>query len=240
MIKEALEYIVGMKKPELMEVKGEQYTDKELYRVSHNPKAQEIELHTLTSLIDYISSKTDKLDDKMILHVVSSKKVILYSQMDDDREREYIANVNAELPYYEFGRYMEHEAFCIALQSEFVENEDRKRLLQFAGTVESGSVAQYSDDGVSQKATVRTGIASKGDAIVPSPVKLRPYRTFLNLEQPESEFIFRMREGHGGVECAIFEADGGAWRDEARERIHEYLKGELLKLKASNQFIVIS
>lgn len=241
MIKEAMEYVVGLRKPELMEVKGETYTDKALHRVIHNPKAQEIELRTLTSLVDYIASRTDKMDEKMILHVVSPTEVKLYSALDDDRERENMIFVRAELPRFDFGQFMDHENFCIALQSKFIDNNDRKTLLQFAGTVEAGSVAQYSDDGVSQKATVKTGIAGKDDRIVPSPVKLQPYRTFLNLEQPESEFIFRMREGRG-IECAIFEADGGAWKDQARESIHNYLKDEIYKMKTTAlcRFIVIS
>ena len=44
MIKEALEYIVGLRKPELMEANGQTYTDKALYRVNHNPKAKKTDL----------------------------------------------------------------------------------------------------------------------------------------------------------------------------------------------------
>lgn len=50
------------------------------------------------------------------------------------------------------------------------------KAVKFAGTVESGTLAEYGDDGVTQKATVKTGIASKGDAIVPNPVKLKGTR----------------------------------------------------------------
>lgn len=65
-----------------------------------------------------------------------------------------------------------------------MQGNDRDLILKFAGTVENGTIAQYGDDGVTQKATVKTGIASKGDAIVPNPVRLRPYRTFIEVEQP--------------------------------------------------------
>lgn len=115
---------------------------------------------------------------------------------------------------------------------------DRALLLKFAGTVESGTLAEYGDDGVTQKATVKTGIASKGDAIVPNPVKLKPYRTFLEVDQPVSEFIFRMKQDkYDGVLCALFEADGGAWKMEATERIKKYLESEL---KEYSDFTVIS
>ena len=115
---------------------------------------------------------------------------------------------------------------------------DKALLLKFAGTVESGSVAEYGDDGVSQKATVKTGIASKGDAIIPSPARLKPFRTFVEVDQPISSFIFRMKDDRcGGVQCALFEADGGAWKISAMEAIKEYL---IKELEGFDNFIVIS
>lgn len=239
MIKEALAYVVGLKKPEIMDINGETYSDKPLNRIVHNPKASKIEMTTLTSLVEYIKARIDVMDDKMIIHVVSPTIVRLYSQLDFDREREHIVTVNAQLPDFTYGRYMGHESFIIALQSKFIGNDDRELLLKFAGTVENGTVAQYGDDGITQKATIKTGIASKGDAVVPNPVKLRPYRTFLEVEQPESSFIFRMRQDErSGVECAIFEADGGAWKNTAMKKIKEYLQFELAEM--SQQFTVIS
>jgi len=40
-----------------------------------------------------------------------------------------------------------------------------------------------------------------------------------------------------GIQCAIFEADGGAWQNEAVQNISSYLKMELYELE---QFTVIS
>lgn len=238
MIKSALQYIVGLRKPEIVEIGGEQYSDKELRRICYNPKAQRIEMTTLTSLVEYIKADIDRMAKKMIVHVVSPTRVILLSQLDGDREREYLLDVRAQVPEFAYGSYMGHESFLIALQSKFIGGTDRDLLLKFAGTVENGTVAQYGDDGVTQKATIKTGIASKGEAIVPNPVRLRPYRTFIEVEQPESAFIFRMKQsGDGGVSCAIFEADGGAWKNAAMKSIKEYLQFELANLP---QFTVIS
>lgn len=44
MIQKALQYIVGMRKPEIMEINGETYSDKDLTRICHNPKAESIEI----------------------------------------------------------------------------------------------------------------------------------------------------------------------------------------------------
>lgn len=48
------------------------------------------------------------------------------------------------------------------------------------------------------------------------------------IEQPASQFIFRMREGgNGNITSALIEADGGAWKIKARESIKKYLEEKL-------------
>lgn len=228
MIKKALEYLMETMSPVKMEqIDGEMFADRPMHRVKFNPKAEPIELNTLTSLVDYIISEFD-IHDKLFVHVVSPTCVRVFSELDRDRTREEVLVVNALVPYFNFGQFIDHEAFCIGLQSKFLDEDDRALLLKFAGTVEAGSVAEYGDDGVTQKATVKTGIASKGDAIVPNPVNLRAYRTFLEIPQPKAQYVFRMKQGGaGGVQCALFEADGGAWQIEAKEAIKAYLVSEL-------------
>lgn len=241
MIKEALQYLVELGKAEEHTINGDTYSDKPLHRIDmYIPKANAIEMHTLTSLVDYIKSDVDEMSKKMIVEVASPTKVNLYSQLDYNRDREKLVSVSARVPEFSFNNFMDQEKFCINLQSKFIDDlqTDRSLILKFAGTVEAGTVAEYGDDGITQKATVKTGIASKGDAIVPNPVKLRPYRTFLEVEQPISEFIFRMKQDkYDGINCAIFEADGGAWQIAATKAIKEYLQFELADMP---QFTVIS
>lgn len=240
MIEKALRYIVGLKEPVIKEIGGQVYSDKELERISFNPKALEIEMSTLTSLVDYIKGNIDTMADKMIVHVISPTKVSLYSQLDKDRRREDMVVVEALVPTFPFGKFIDHESFCIGLQSKFIDDPDTERalVLKFAGAVEDGTVTNYGDDGITQKATVKTGITSKADAKVPNPVKLRPYRTFQEVTQPASEFIFRMKsDKYEGIQCAIFEADGGEWKNRAMKGIKEYLEEQL---KVLDRFTVIS
>lgn len=230
MIKEALKYIVDLAAPDVQVIRGEVYSDKPLHRINYIPYANKIDMQTLSSLLDYIKSGVDTFRGKMILHVKSPTSVSLYSALDDERNRECVVNVTANVPDFPFGRFVDHETFCIGVQSKFVDDPstDKALLLKFAGTVEAGSVSEYGDDGISQKATVKTGIASKGAAIIPSPATLKPYRTFLEVEQPASSFIFRMKDsGSNGVQCALYEADGGAWQLAAMESIKAYLRKEL-------------
>ena len=231
MIKKALEYIVGLSCPNVQKIGAETYSDKPLNRISYVPRASSIEMNTLSSLIDYIKSGVDSFCDQMIIHVQSPTKVSMYSALDAERKREYVVEVNASVPAFRFNEFMDHESFCIGVQSKCIDDPetDKALLLRFAGTVEAGSVAEYGDDGVSQKATVKTGIASKGEALVPSPASLKAFRTFVEVEQPVSSFIFRMKEDKysKGIQCALFEADGGAWKLEAMQAICAYLSGEL-------------
>lgn len=238
MTRDALQYVVGLRTAEVLDINGGKYVDKDVHRVDKELRASAIQMNTLTSLVDYLKAGIDSIADKMLVQVVSPTEVKLISMLDSDRKRECLVEVEAMIPAFEYGRYMSNERFIIALQSKFIDNDDRALLLQFAGTVKDESIAQYGDDGVTQKATIKTGITSVGDAVVPNPVKLRPFRTFIEVEQPESAFVFRMRQAEGhGVECAIFEADGGAWKNAAMKSIKEYLQYELAELP---QFTVIS
>ena len=241
MIKKAFEYIVGLSCPWVETIGDETYSDKPLHRISYVPRASSIEMNTLSSLIDYIKSGVDSFCDQMIIHVQSPTKVSMYSALDCEREREYVVEVNAQLPRFNFDQFQDHEAFCIGIQSKCIDDPETGKalLLKFAGTVEAGSVAEYGDDGITQKATVKTGVASKCEAIVPNPVVLKPFRTFVEVDQPVSSFIFRMKEDKysKAIQCALFEADGGAWKIGAMAAIKKYLTEALAEFP---NFIIIS
>lgn len=226
MLKEFAKHIVEVAEPHYREHEGQLYSDKPMHRVAFNPHAEAIQLYTLTSLVDYMKADLHDTEysNKLIVHVQSPTRVSVYSQLDNERKREFLVEAIAQLPSFRFDTYLDHETFCIGLQSKFIDDADRPLLLKFAGTVEAGSVSEYGDDGVSQKATIKTGIASKGEALIPNPVILRPYRTFIEVEQPASAFIFRMQQGRSDcVQCALFEADGGAWKNNAMNEIKEFL-----------------
>lgn len=237
-LKELVQYVNELAVPNFETYGDVRYADKKMYSIDGCQRAAAIEMSTLTGLVDYIKGEIDSSTDKMIIQVASPTEVKLISALDGDRKREKLVQVTAQIPDFQYGYYMDNESFLIALQSKFIKGEDRDLLLKFAGTVENGTISQYNDDGVTQKATIKTGIASKGDALVPNPVTLRPFRTFMEVEQPEGLFVFRMKENNDGdIKCAIFEADGGAWKNEAMANIKEYLQFELEEFP---QFTVIS
>ena len=227
---EALKYLVNLgeeKDPIVMLDQGT-FTKASLSRVKE-AKASVLTVSTLTGLVDYIKSDLDKLPEKLLIQVISPREVALYSPLNADREREQYISAEAILPdNVVYDRFIGTEQFNIMLQSAFVDVGTKSALLKYTGLIQDEAVKTTGDDGVSQQVTVKTGVASVGQAIVPNPVELAPYRTFPEVEQPISKFIFRMQEG---PKAAIYEADGGAWRNKAILSIKEYLQEELKELE---------
>ena len=228
MLTAAIEKIIDLARPNFENIYGDTYCDKPMHRIDNNVRVKDhITMTTLTSLIDYIKSNVDRKDCPHLVHIVSPTEVRFYSALDDDRERETLAIAKAETPQFDFNRAIERESFTIGVQAKFIDTPDRTLILKFAGTVKAGSVTEYSDDGVSQKATIKHGVSTLSEAVVPSPCRLTPYRTFREVEQPASEFIFRLSERGDEVMCALYEADGGAWKNKAKLNIYNYLTEQL-------------
>lgn len=242
MIREAIDRILDLAEPHIVNLRKGTFSDKTLHRIENELRASAIEMNTLTSLVQYINRNSVEFKEgKYIVQVVSPTVVRLISSLDADRKREVLVEVEAELPSFPFDKAVPHQEFLIGVQSKFADGDatenDKALILKFAGTVKSGTIASYKDDGVSQKATVKTGVASLSEAEVPSPCRLKPYRTFLEVDQPLSSFIFRLDENSVGVTCALYEADGGAWKNVAKESVRAYLEEQL---KGKDNIIVIS
>ena len=128
----------------------------------------------------------------------------------------------AETPRFRYDEWYDQERFLIEMQANFEENTDLEAILKVSGNVEAKTTANYGDDGVTQKTTIKQGIASKADVLVPNPVTLIPYRTFLEVKQPESEFVFRIKDAGGMPAFKIVEAEGGLWKNVAMKEIRDY------------------
>jgi hypothetical protein len=157
--------------------------------------------------------------------VESPTEVSVYSTYNRDMQRNALITAKALLPSIPFERFQNVEAFNILLQSCFVPNDHRAALLSVVGNIQEQNVNTVGDDGTSQQVTAKTGIATVSNVVLPNPVDLKPFRTFVEIEQPQSQFIFRMQSG---PTAALFEADGGAWKLDAIEAIKNYL-AETLK-----------
>lgn len=207
---------------------GRTFTTKPVHPVLE-PSPECIEVTTLTGLIDYLKGKVDGLDlGKLVCHVENPTTVTLKSTLAGPfmQRHEYI-RAKADLPEMYFDRKLDAEEFNVWVQSAFVADEHRGLVLKFAANVKSVVEGQATDDGVSQVASIKTGIVSVENVIVPNPVRLAPYRTFTEVAQPESEFIFR---AHTGNKFSLTEADGGAWRSVAMQSLKAYIENKVKDL----------
>lgn len=226
-LKDALEYLVdlGKEQEKVITVNGYEYATCELKRIDENPKIKSLEINTLSGLVDYIKSDADKsYRENLIVIVDSPTRVMLKKEINCDGDRPQIMEVNAIVPDIRYDDFYDTERFNILLQSAFIEGNHKDILLKVVGNIKEEIIKNVGDDGISQAATIKTGIATVSDVKIPNPVNLRPRRTFNEIEQPESKFVFRMKDG---PKCALFEADGGAWRNEAMNNIKTYLEKEL-------------
>lgn len=228
-IRDAIDYLVNLgeeaAEPKVVEIAGKTYCTKNLVRYGKEEMASPLTSCSLNSLLDYLSSRKDELREHMIIHVEGPTCVRLISGLTKERNRECLFEVHTNPNGFRFDHYYDQENFIINMQTAFEQTNETALILAVAGNVENKTVANYGDDGTSQKATISKGIAGKEDVIVPNPVSLRPYRTFLEVEQPESKFIFRIREdSNGAPSFKLVEADGGLWKYAAVGRIKKYIE----------------
>lgn len=189
---------------------------------------------TLTSLVDYVKAKVDR--DKtyeycnLFLHIISPLQVVAFEKESGlDGKNTYICRAKVNLPEeIEYGRFYSSENFNILLQSRFCKNETTAKLLSIVGNIKTSNVQTKSDNCITQTVTTNRGVVLKKNTELPNPVVLAPFRTFVEIEQIASAFVFRARESgredEKGISFALFEADGGAWKLEATQRIKAYLE----------------
>lgn len=230
-----VEKIEEMSEPHIREIDGYTYTDKSLKVVS-TPKVPTLEFNTLRGLVEVIKAEMTNFAETMIVNIRNHHTVEVHTGINfQDRSREIPYIAKAELPDVKFDRWLDYENMMIMLKSRFVETPETLDVVQLLGTITDEKSAQMTDDGFTQTVVVRKGIALKNNKVVKPIVKLKPFRTFTEVEQPESEFLLRLSDG-GNV--ALFEADGGTWKLEARHRIAEYIKTMLAEFVEKGQVIV--
>lgn len=232
----AIEKIVELGAPNYHEENGYTYTDKQLH-VVQEPRVPTLTFHTLDGLVNALSAEHEWFEAPLLISVEDEETVKVCSAISSiDRQREVPYIVRAELVDIPFDRKLDYETMMITLKSKFVETPELLDLVQLLGTITEENSAKLSDDGFTQTVVVRKGIALKDNKVVNPRVRLKPYRTFCEVDQPESEFLVRLSEG-GYV--ALYEADGGAWKLQARRNVADYLKENLAVLIEAGEVIVV-
>jgi len=230
MIKAAIDKILELAPIEQFEIAGRKYTSNTIVPVLE-PTPKTLTVHTLSGLVDYLTKGIDDLKDaKLTLHVASPVEVNLYGFIKDNSfcERPEFIKAIFESPQFAKNNYCDLENFIIGLQAFFVQTESSAALLKVIGNLRDEKVNQFEDDGRTQSVTAKSGIATKENVTVPNPVTLKPFRTFPEIAQPESLFVFRMKQQQGQAPaCGLWEADNKIWKVEAIKSIAAWLQDKV-------------
>lgn len=233
--KEALEYLVEEVKP-LVEIEkdGVTYTTQPLYQIK-SPVLNTIRVNTLTGLVDYLNSKFDDLG-KVCVNILTPQKIEVFKPYAKDKQRDEVIIANANVPYISIiEERVDIENFIVQMQSVFVSTEDSAKLIKLVSNIKVDNGGKIEDNGYTQTVTAKTGVATVAQVEVPNPVNLKPFRTFTEVNQPEVPFVFRIKKYSDSVSVRLYEADGGAWKNEAIENIKQYL----LEAFKDNENIVV-
>lgn len=131
---------------------------------------------------------------------------------------------------------MVYEKAVIELRSLYIPNEGTKYLLQLLSSISNESKVTSTDNGVTQQVEARSGIALNSMVKIEPRVTLQPFRTFIEVAQPASEFLLRINERG---EIGFFPADGGVWKLEATRNVADYFENHLKDLIESGNVVVI-
>ncbi len=238
MIKEAIEKILSLAPADIREIGAEQYSNQplELIKPPEFYQPDILALSSLQGIVTYIEEDKDSLKKEDLSLVVNSpSSVSLCGIVNPLNRNQRFCYAEAKLmgENYPFAPATSHnsywfdlETFIISLQSMFIESETINIIVGHLAKMANEIIVGNTDDGLSQSIQVKDGLTTLAEVKIENPVTLQPYRTFREVDQPESNCILRLRKRQG-IECALFVSDGDAWKLEAVKNIKEWLEKEI-------------
>lgn len=239
MLKAMIEKIEKMAGPKVYHIGQEDFASASLVRI--DPKKdfpKSITLTGLDSVCKMVRNEANDLfsGDQILIQVEDYRTVKVFTTLDGEMDRYWLYYCEADTPRVRVNAFMPHEEAVVQLRSLYIPNEDLTYLLQLLSGISTESKVTSSDNGVSQTVEAKSGVALTAAVPVRPYVNLQPFRTFLEVPQPESTFLLRLKEG-GNV--GLFEADGGVWKLEATRNIAGYFEENLKELVESGRVVVL-
>lgn len=241
-LKDAIDRIVELAKPFTLETHGgHQFCSANLREVRPEvPSPVRYSVDTLEALVKLIRTEGVGMAPLLYVRVDSARRVMVDSTYTGRDYAEFsrlpLYEAVSDVPSISVNQYMSQEHAVIELQSLYAVTEDRDYLLALLSRIDVNQGVSSVDNGISQEVSVRTGAVLKEQQTVQPIVHLQPYRTFLEVEQPASDFLLRLdKDGRP----ALYEADGGAWKLEAKRNIAAYLGEQLADLIEHGNVVVM-
>lgn len=234
MLKEAIEKIQELSQGKIFEVGSEHFSDVRLNRIEElEYRPSSIKLASLESLVELVKGEAAVAFDRtLFVEVTSPTQVSVYTTYDNKYKRDYLYTAIADTVSTPVDHWTDKDSLLISLNSVFIPGGDVDYIQGVLQKVSEESKVSSTDNGLGQSIEAQRGISLKENLNLKKRVKLAPFRTFLEVEQPESEFILRAREGG---EFLIKSADGGAWELDAKRNIKNHLIAAFENAEAYNK-----
>ena len=236
MLAKMIDKIVSLKETKTFEIGGQTYTDGHLTRIPpHVDRPESISVSGLDGVCKLIRTELEKVGTTIMVQAKSYKSVEVMTTYLPDFSRNILYRAEADAPGIYTG-FRSREVALIELRSLFIPNEGTAYLLDLLGRMTDEKSVSTNDNGVTQTVEARQGVALNALVEVKPRVMLRPFRTFLEVEQPESEFLLRVDPDEG---IGFFEADGGIWKLEAKKNIADYFLKNMGNLIDAGKVVVM-
>lgn len=206
-----------------------------------NPVTTALYVADEESIVKMIRTEAIHLADvntpALFVNIPSPTNVVCFSQPDYEQRCHrtvYYSADATDVPGWDAKVTLGFEEAQIALRTRFQETPDSLYAMKLVNDISLGAKVIYNDNGVATTVTTQKGVALQTNEQIRPIVKLRPYRTFQEVEQPESTFLIRISDR--GI--SFIEADGGMWRLTARNTIKAFLEENLAAEIESGKLVV--
>lgn len=237
MLEKALRFLTECKENKTYEIDGFTYSDHRLERITAPTyRPDRYNVTSLSALVKLIKAEIDKVRDKpLFVRVTGPTSVTVDASLDNHMCRDYFFSASCEDANFKPG-WRSHEEAIIQLQSIFLPTADSAYLLDLLSRVSVEDGVTSHDNGVSQTVVAKQGVSLKSAESIRNIVNLKPFRTFREVPQPESQFLLRV-DDKGSI--GLLEADGGVWKMEAKAEIAKLLSAELSELINEGLVVVL-
>lgn len=230
MLKEFIAHIQKTTQPLIHEVEGSTFVInaegeyQEMLPTLFHPDT--LSLNSLDALVKLVKTEASEMDTPLYITIPDHMTVRCFGQPSADeryfRQVYYEAHAT-DVPGWGEKNTLGFEEAQIALRTRFQETQDTLYTMKLVSDISLGAKVIYNDNGIATTITTQKGVALQTNEQIRPIVKLRPYRTFQEVVQPESIFLIRVSDR--GI--SFIEADGGMWKLSARETIKKFLEEQL-------------
>ena len=133
----------------------------------------------------YKRQEIERVGGFAFVRVAGHDRVYVSTSYRADMSRDTLYTATADVPGFRQG-WRDQEQAVIELRSLFIPGEGMRYLLDLLSRMSKDSGVTTRDNGVTQTVEAKTGVSLRQNVEINPRVKLQPFRTFLEVEQPQT------------------------------------------------------